>query len=332
MGLCCSRRNDNDRAARLIKAELIDTDKYKLKRDIGKTNEMRSSSAKILMAMVCIARGTSFLFSKTLMNTMSPMSVMGARFTLSFIILAIVFNDRLRHISKATLKGGIMLGVGYTITMIFEMYGLRLIDTGTSAFVENMAIVLVPIYAAILTRVLPKFKTICCAVIAVLGVGGLSYSEMQQGGSALGIILAICSALAYAACIMLTDKVSKEGDPIAEGMIQLGIMGVLTLIMAFFTGGLALPSTGNQWAMMGCLVLICSCFGFAFQPVAQKYMQAETAAMFTVVNPLSCSVLGILVAGEDHGIVKIIGCVLIIAAMVIYNMNLTRQPESALRR
>ncbi len=289
---------------------------------------MKSSSAKLLMALVCIARGTSFLFSKTLMNTMSPMSVMGVRFLLSFIILAVVFNKKLRHMSKATLKGGILLGVGYTVTMVFEMYGLRLIDTGTSAFVENMAIVLVPIYAAILTRVLPKLKTVCCAVIAVLGVGCLSYSEMKQGGSALGIILAICAALAFAACIMITDKVSREGDPIAEGMIQMGVMGVLTTIMAFFTGGFEIPTTGDQWAMIGCLVLICSCFGFAFQPVAQKYISAETAAMFTVVNPLSCSILGIIAAGEDHGIVKIIGCVLILAAMVVYNMNLTRQQES----
>ena len=283
---------------------------------------MKTNSAKLLMTLVCIARGTSFIFSKTLMDTMSPMSVMGVRFTLSFIILAIIFNKKIRNIDKASLTGGLLLGAAYTACMIFEMYGLRLIDTGTSSFIENMAIVIVPIYAAILTKQLPKLKTMICAAIAVAGVGCLSITQNQQsGGFNIGIVLAILAALTYAGCIMITDRVSRKGDPITIGMIQLGTMGVSTLILSFILGDFSLPQTGNQWIMIGCLILLCSCFGFTFQPVAQKYISAETAAIFTVVNPLSCCIIGILVAGESHGIVKIIGCVLILIAMVIYNIK-----------
>ena len=47
--------------------------------------------------------------------------------------------------------------------------------------------------------------------------------------------------------------------------------------------------------MMLMLVVVCSCFGFAFQPVGQKYVPAETAAVFTVVNPLTASILGITI-------------------------------------
>ena len=67
------------------------------------------------------------------------------------------------------------------------------------------------------------------------------------------------------------------------------------------------------------LILLCSCFGFAFQPVGQKYLPAETAAVFTVVNPLTASILGITVAGELLSASKIVGYVLILLALLLYN-------------
>jgi len=127
--------------------------------------------------------------------------------------------------------------------------------------------------------------------------------------------------MTYGACIMITERVSKHADPITIGMIQLGTMGVLSLIVSVFTGGFQLPQTGTQWGMLLLLILLCSCFGFAFQPVGQKYLPAETAAVFTVVNPLTASILGIAMAGEGLGVSKIIGYVLILLALVLYNAN-----------
>ena len=285
---------------------------------------MSKTHAGILLTFVFIARGTSFLFSKELMKTVSPMSVLAVRFILAFLILAVVFFNRLRSCDKRSLRGGLILGVLYTVCMILEMYGLRLIDSGTSSLIENMAIVLVPIYAAVLTKTAPKRKTMLCAVLAVAGVGLLSVTQSAVKGGVLGIILTILAAMTYAACIMATQKVSQNADPIAIGVIQLGVMGVLSLMTAFPTGGFSLPQSSGQWVMMALLVLLCSCFGFAFQPLGQKYLSAETAAIFTVINPLTASLMGIFIAGEAVTPLKLIGYILIMSALVVYNSNLFR--------
>jgi len=52
---------------------------------------MSKTGAKILLTTVFIARGTSFLFSKILMESMSPMSILAIRFILAFLVLAVVF-------------------------------------------------------------------------------------------------------------------------------------------------------------------------------------------------------------------------------------------------
>lgn len=282
---------------------------------------MSKARAKLLLISVFVARGTSFLFSKTLMQSMSPMSVLAVRFVLAFLILAAVFSKKLLHCSKSSLFGGAVLGVLYTVCMVFEMYGLRLIDTGVASLIENMAIVLVPIYVALLTRTMPRKKTIFCAVLAVTGVGFLSVTQKNTYGGGLGILLIILAAMTYGVCILATEKVSSSGDPITIGITQLGTMGVLSLLLSLLRGDFSLPQTGEEWSMMLILVLLCSCFGFAFQPLGQKYVPAETAAVFTVMNPLTASIMGIVIAGEAVTAPKLVGYALILAALLLYNMR-----------
>ena len=255
------------------------------------------------------------------METMEPMSILALRFILAFLVLAVVFYKRMRHLEKSTIKGGLILGLLYTICMMFEMYGLRLLDSGVSALIENMAILFVPIYVALWTRTWPRAKTLFCAVLAIAGVGLLSISQMEMKSGTLGIFLIICAALTYGFCILATEKVSKDGDPVAIGIIQLGVMGLLSLIFALSTGGFTLPSGQNQWIMLLFLVLICSCFGFTFQPVGQRYLPAETAAVLTVINPFAASIMGVLVAHEALTIAKGAGYIVILLALVIYNKN-----------
>ena len=282
---------------------------------------MSTSRAKLLLIAIFVARGTSFLFSKTLLRSMMPMSILGVRFTLAFLLLAAVFRKKLAACTRAGLRGGVLLGVLYTVCMTFEMYGLRLVDTGVSALIENMAIVLVPVYAALLTKTVPERKTMLCAGLAVAGVGFLSLAQSHLAGGGLGILLVVLAAMTYAACILATEKVSREADPMTIGIVQLGTMGALSLAVSLISGGFSVPQTGGQWLMMLMLVLVCSCFGFALQPVGQKYVPAETAAVFTVVNPLTASLMGILIARESLGASKLIGYVLILAALLLYNIG-----------
>lgn len=289
---------------------------------------MSKTAAKILLAVVFFARGTSFIFSKYLMNDLSPMSILAVRFILAFIILGIIFHKKLLACNKASLKGGLILGVLYTVCMIFEMYGLRLTESGVCSLIENMAIIMVPVYIAIWTRTLPKKKTMICAILAVIGVAFLSLTQNSAAGTInMGIVYTILAALTYAACVIATDKVTEDGDPITIGMLQLGTMGVLSLIISLINADFSMPQDGTQWAMLLMLVLVCSCFGFTFQPVGQKYVSAEAAAVFTVINPLTASVMGIVVAGESISVMKIIGYILILGTLLLYNCNFVRKGQ-----
>lgn len=276
---------------------------------------MNKNGAMILMASVMIARGTSFIFSKWLMDDLAPMNVLAVRFILAFVILAVIFHKKLLALDKKTFFKGMMLGLGYTINMVVEMYSLKLIDAGTCSFIENSAIVIVPLYVSILTGTLPKKKTIYCAMVAFAGVAFLTLSEGATINS--GIWLAILSALIFGVCIVLTDYVTREGDPVTMGVLQIGFMGLFSVILTLLVEKPRLPENHIEWSMILMLALICSCFGFTFQPVAQKYLSAEVAGVFTAINPLSTCLFGIILQEEKATFSKFIGGILIVIAVLL---------------
>ena len=71
---------------------------------------MTQKKAEILLATVIAARATSLLFSKIAMNGMGIFNLLAARFLMAFVLLAVVFFKRLRHIKRHTLVRGAIMG------------------------------------------------------------------------------------------------------------------------------------------------------------------------------------------------------------------------------
>lgn len=278
---------------------------------------MDIKKAKLLMIVIMMARGTGFLFSKSLLADFHPFNVLGVRFTIAFVILALIYNKKWKGLDKNTLIGGLILGIFYTLVMSLEMYSLQRIDTGTTSFTAHAAIIIVPFYEFLIFHKKPEKKTLFCALLALAGIGCLSLYN-GFGHVNPGIVFAICEAFSYAACILITSIVSRKGDPALQGTIQLGTMGFLTICLSkFVTGQVMLPWKTSHIIMFLCVALICSCFGFAMQPLAQKYLDADTAAMMTAINPMTASILGIVIAHENHSFTKIFGYILILSAILI---------------
>lgn len=96
-----------------------------------------------------------------------------------------------------------------------------------------------------------------------------------------------------------------------------------TLLCAAVTlaGTPHLPQNGTEWGVILALALVCSCFGFTFQPVAQRYTTADRAAQLCAINPLSTAVLSAIFLQERMGVQGIIGAALILLGIVLHNYH-----------
>ena len=275
------------------------------------------------MAAVAVARGSSFMFSKQLLGSMEPLNLLGIRFLLAFFIMMLFFGRRVVESVREepeTLTAGALIGFAYYVVMALELNGLKYTTTATASFIENSAVVLVPVAEALLLKRLPSRITVICSVITLAGVGLIA-----AGGFGMGIgkgeIICIIVALVYTGAIIMTDRMAKAYDAFSVGIIYVGVMGALGAVSSAVVETPHLPQSGNEWLMLMMLVLVCSCFGFTMQSVAQEKISSETTGLMTAINPLAAAVLGTVFLKERMGFAAIIGAILIISGILIDSRN-----------
>lgn len=275
---------------------------------------MSRKSAELLLAAVIVARSTSFLFTKTGLGSMSAFNLLSVRFCLAFIILALIFGKRLKAASLRDIAHGALLGTVYFAVMTCETLALRTTEASTTSFLENTAIVIVPVLNALLCRKLPCKKELLSALLTLLGVGFLTLrAGVSVGG---GELLCLAAALLYSGAIILTDRLSRDGDALLLGVLQIGFMGLLSLLASLIFEQPRLPAGAVEWGVILALALVCSCFGFTLQPLAQRYTSAERAGQFCALNPLGASILAAVFLDERLGVFGIIGAALILCGIL----------------
>lgn len=277
--------------------------------------ELNERTGKILLFTVLALRSTSLLFSTLGLEAMGPFTLLGYRFLLAFAVLVVMFWKRLKTIDRSVLIHGTVMGILFFLTMTCETFGLKMTNSSTTAFLENTAVVLVPIADGLLVRRFPGKSVIISSLFALAGVGFITL----KGGHlefSTGVMLDLLAAVFYTSVVITTDRYSKTDDAPILGVIQIGVIGILSMVFAFVTEDPIRSFSTNVWIMVACLALICTCLGFTLQPVAQKHVSATIAGLYCACYPLITAILGAIFLGERIGWNGVIGGAMIIGAMI----------------
>lgn len=277
---------------------------------------MSRKQAELLLAAVILTRSSAYLFSKTGLETLGTFNLLAARFLLGFVVLGIIFFRRLKYASRRDIIGGAIIGAVLTAVMTFELTALKTTDTSTVSFLENTAIVFVPLIEAAIIRRLPKTASIISAAVALCGVGLLTL----RGGSfgfTPGELFCLCAAVLYAVGIIVTDRYSHKCDALIVGIVEVGCIGLFSLILSFIFEQPRIPSGGMEWGCVLVLALVCTGFGFTLQPVAQSHTTSQRAGLMCALNPAFASVLGVVFLSEPVTVHGVCGALLILASLYI---------------
>lgn len=123
------------------------------------------------------------------------------------------------------------------------------------------------------------------------------------GGFSLGAgeLSCLCGSRKHAAGMIVTDRLTDGEDSIVLGTLQVTFMGIFGMAASADRVSVAAFFAGIMGAMLF-LVIICSSFGFAMQPVAQKYTTSERTAVLGALNPMGATVLGMIFLHETIGL------------------------------
>lgn len=277
---------------------------------------MTQKKAELLLAAVIVARATSFLFNKIGLTTIGIFNILGVRYTFAFLLLALIFRDRLMHIKKSTVIRAAILSVSFFAIMTCELSSLKRTDPSTTAFLENTAVAFVPLFEAVLLMRLPSRTTLIGTGLALCGVACLTLKN-GIAGFGTGEFFGILAAMFYAVYILLTARLSGKDDALELGILQNGFLGILGMTLSFLFETPRLPQGGVEWGCVMGLVILCSAFGLTLQPVAQRYMPAERAGSFCALSPVASSMLTILFLHEKVTVLSLLGSALILTSIFV---------------
>ena len=270
---------------------------------------------ELLLIAVIAARATSFIFSKMILESLTPFNLLAVRFIIAFILLALIFNKTVRSLTRRDWLAGLAIGTAFFITMACEMTALTQAASSLVSLLENCAIIFVPLFELLLFKKFPAKITVISTGLAMLGVVLLALSQGGlNGGFTWGLLAGVC----YACAIIITQRLSQNSsETLGIGIVQIGTMGVLSLLAVLALEQPQLPQTGAQWLMLALLIIVCTGFGFTLQPMAQSHVTAARAGLFCAVSPAIATLLGVTVLDEPFCVLDVLGLFLILASIAL---------------
>lgn len=232
-------------------------------------------------------------------------------------------SSEIRHKLPLLCISGVCIGVNWIL--LFEAYRYTTVAAATLCY--YMAPVLVIAASPIVLKERLTVKKIVCALAAVLGmvfVSGVLSDGLSGGSDMKGIAFGLSAAAVYAAVVLMNKR---AGDIPAFDMtvVQLGSAAVVLVPYTLLTEDISSEMLNVKTVLLLIIVgIVHTGFAYALYFSAIKELKAQTAAIFSYIDPLMAVILSALLLKEQLNADIIIGAVLILGSALFSELSVDR--------
>lgn len=274
-------------------------------------------AALIFMAVLW---GSTFFVLKDLVGRIDAADLLAVRFTIAALVLVGVLHRQLRRIDRRTLRQGAIMGVLYGVAQLLQTYGLVYTSASISGFLTGLYVVLTPMLEAVLLKARVSQRIWLAVALATAGLGVLTIAPgLGTTRFGLGEALTVASALAYAAHIVYTGRVSTRALSLQLSTIQTVVIAVIC-VLAALPGGIGLPQRAVDWWAVLYLAVLCGALAVFLQVWAQARVDATRAAIIMSSEPIWAATFAILVGQDQIGWRIVVGGAALVCAMVLASL------------
>ena len=277
--------------------------------------------------------GTTFISTKTLLNSFSPVQILFARFVIGYFMLWLAAPRRLvlRERKEELLFASAGL-CGVTLYFLFENIAL----TYTLASNVGVIISVAPFFTALADWLLlkgqrPKPRFLLGFLLALGGIFLISFNGSQDLElNPIGDLLALLAAVVWALYSTLTKKLGSLNYPTIETTRRGFFYGLILMIPALFFlefdldyRALALPVNLLNLLYLG---MGASAFCFASWGLAVKVLGSVKTSVYIYLVPVVTVITSALILGERLTPPAAFGAFLTLAGLVISEGRLGTRP------
>ena len=278
--------------------------------------------ADLILLMVSLIWGTAFVAQRVAATSMNVFLFNGLRFLLGAVVLVpfITFFSKRRDYSKQLnlqhlsyiLLAGVFLFLGASL----QALGMQSTTAANAGFITGMYVVLVPLLLALIWRQWPAY-----IVWLAVGFAATGLFLLSTGGSlrlAPGDRLEFGGAVLWASHVILIGFLAQKVEALTIAIGQNLVCGFLSLLMLLLTAG-DNPMNGfsNSWWTIVYTGILSVGVGYTLQIVGQRVAPPTDAAIIMSMEAVFAAIFGWILLEEYLSGVQIVGCLLMVVAMVL---------------
>ena len=266
--------------------------------------------------------GSAFVAQSVGMDHIGPMTFQAVRSLLAVAALVptilLMDRDKRRFIprwaDRQLWRTGILCGLALFVAQGLQQVGLQYTEPGKAGFITAMYIVLVPVLGLFLGRRC-GWQVWASVLLAVAGLYLLSCAGVTK--IALGDLLILVSAGAFAVQILLIDVLAQSLDGLRLNCIQFLVVAVLSGLAALFT------ETPSLSGIVDCAVpllytgVLSSGLAFSLQILGQQHLPPEPASLIMSLESVFAVLSGWLILDQTLTAYEGFGCCLVFAGVIL---------------
>ena len=277
---------------------------------------MSRLQADLLLVMTAAIWGLAFVFQKTAMDDIGPLTFIAARSALASIALAPFawFESRKANTAAPSRYRTVIAagGVFFFVGAYLQQVGLVTASVSNASFLTALYVIFVPLITWAWYRKAPPIIIWPAAALSLAGTWLLSGGTVGIFSSGDGMVA--LSAIVWAAHVVVTGIAAHYGRPLLFTCLQFVIVGVLGLAGALTYETISLTGLMRAAPEIAYVGLLSSALTFTLLTVTMRHTPAAEAAIIVSAESLFGALAGAAFLGERLTAVAWSGAVLIVLA------------------
>jgi drug/metabolite transporter (DMT)-like permease len=285
------------------------------RRAVDRRGELTGAGLSALMATLF---AVVVILGKEVQAGRAPFGMLAVRFGGQFLLLLAVLVLTGRPLvpsrgERLALALAGTIGYGSEAALYFSA-----LNHGSAAAV-TLLFYTYPVWVMLATIALDRQSPHAMLFVA-LGLAVLGSAIVVLGGgradiTTVGIVLALCTSIAYSAYLISADRFVKVTDPLTAATWLGAGAAVANVVYGITLGPLVFPSAGAWWRLAGMIVF--SAGAFAAMLAGLQRVGAVRNAIIGVMEPLTVAILAAVFLGEPITVAVAAGGTLILVGAVI---------------
>lgn len=288
---------------------------------------MNRFRADLLLLLNAVIWGSSFVAQKTANDFIGPITFIAARYVVSALLLApfALYETRKNPgLNGVDFTYATAISVILFLSMSLQQIGLMSTSATNAGFLTALYVVGVPFVSWAFTRRRPDSRHLVACFVSAFGAWLLATNGTAQP-IGFGDVQIIASTLGWSLWIVLVSLYMTRADrPFFLAFAQYALTAAAAASISF------VAEKPTMDAILDCIHpilyagVLSGALATTLQAIAQKYTPATDAALIISLESVFAAVAGAFFLRESLSATAIVGCVLILAAVLLVEAPLRR--------